>query len=830
MTQPIDEVFVEIEPDTRNFDRKLKQDTEAAYDRLQKSTDRVVKKITKSFDSAGREIERTFTSIERDGVVTTKVIEKAFDDAGDRIEKSFKLVSEAGVEAEELIAAVAKSAADSTADSFERAGERIEDAFREANRVALIKSKEIAHHAEQAADKIDSNAGLLNRSFSKVFETVVSLGSALVGLGAAAPTPAGLIAILATITAIGAAIGPVIALTGALADLVGLIGLIPAAGAAGAASIVAVTLAFQGFGDAIDAILKKDPEKIAEALKKLSPAARNVARDIQRALPAFERFQKSIQQAFFAPFVNTVEKLVKNLLPSLQSGLSKVAGAAGRQLNNLFDLFNQPDNIAVFNRIFATTAKIIDTIGPSIARVADSFIHLADAGLPFLETFSGKIADAGNKFAKFIENAIESGSFDEFVSDAVDTLKELVDLGKALGDLFVAMFANADDEGRDFIQVLTDAVQNLADFFKTAEGQESLQKFVDTVKQTGLAILAVVEVIQFLLSWNNAFINMWSDIIDAVKDAGIAIGSFFSDLWGDITDFFGDVVDFVSGVPDKIITFLSSLPGKISDFFKGVFDAALHAIGVGIGIVLFVITQLPGLIIDKIKALPGQIAEFFTNLWNTARDRTVEGGNKIVTWVQGLPGRIKSLLQSIGPTIANIFKSALESAKNFVVNGFNSIVNFISGVPNRIKNAFKATGGFLSDIAGSIAGAIKGFLNKAIDKINSGIADVDNVLPGSLPRIPRLAKGGVIDPRPGGTLAVLAEAGDREIATPEKLLRQILAEERGPGIVFEPGSVVVEFHGAAPSEAEAFRTGQAVGMGISDSLARRNVRTKVRAL
>jgi hypothetical protein len=50
------------------------------------------------------------------------------------------------------------------------------------------------------------------------------------------------------------------------------------------------------------------------------------------------------------------------------------------------------------------------------------------------------------------------------------------------------------------------------------------------------------------------------------------------------------------------------------------------------------------------------------------------------------------------------------------------------------------------------------------------------------------------------------------------------------GVVFGAGAVQVVFHGVVPSESEAFATGQAVGAGIADVIARRDARVSVGVL
>lgn len=118
--------------------------------------------------------------------------------------------------------------------------------------------------------------------------------------------------------------------------------------------------------------------------------------------------------------------------------------------------------------------------------------------------------------------------------------------------------------------------------------------------------------------------------------------------------------------------------------------------------------------------------------------------SNVVNWIKDIPGKLKDLGQ------------------NFAGAGKHLIGKFVDGM----KNAAGVIGG----IAGNVWDAVKKLLNKAIDKINSAL-EFTISLPGpdihiNPANIPHLAKGGIVKARPGGTLALLGEAGQDEMVTP----------------------------------------------------------------
>lgn len=822
MTQPIDRAFVEIEPDTRDFSRELNHDVEQAYDKVERQTALLAKKITTTFDAAGRKVERTFTSIAKDGKVTTTVLEKSFDAAGDKIERVFSAVSTEAVAAEELIATVAKVAADATGDSWERAGERIESAFREAQRVAAIESLRMRHNANQAADETTGRFTVLRTLFSAVTGAIGAMAKSIGGfIGDLAELPSGVIKLIAILGAIVALTGPIIALVGALADLVGLIGPLPAALGVLVAAILPLVFAFQGLGDAIKAVNDGDPKKIAEAMKNLAPAARSVVKEITGLNGVFERFRKNIQQSFFAPIVGDIGQTVRIILPSLQKGINGVADALGHIAENFLAFIQQTGVLKLLNQLFAGTADILNRLNVPLVNFLDTMLQLAVAGLPFIKRFAAAFGELLEKFGVFVSDSIKSGAFNDFVEQAIETTKKLLGLVGALGNLFGALFSNADDEGRDFIQTLTDMINDLADFFRSAEGQKVLQDFIDNIKVTVSVIKFLIAVFENSAVVVHAFIDTFKFAVKAIGQFFTAVGRLFAIIGEGIATGFGKVVDFFQKLPGRIMGFLSVLPGMIKDFFMFLLDSVLRQIGIGIGLIIVLFTEVPKRIIAAIQALPQLLSDMFHAAWQFATTVTQEGIARVISFVKSIPSRIGALVASVGAAVASFFTKIFDGGKSKAKNAFDAIVNFFKNLPSRL-------GSFVSDVGGKIAGVIKSMINHAINKINEGLAEVDKFVPGDLPRIPNLAKGAIVKAKPGGTIARLAEANQDEIVGPLKDVAKLFQGNDGTTITFGPGSVLVSFEGTVPTEQQAFQTGQAVGQGIITILARRDVRTNVR--
>lgn len=760
MTQPIDTAYVDIVARDKSLD-KMQKDIDKAFDKVDKAAKKDFEAIDGYADDAFREIDKHFQTMEKEAQKSFDAVKeaanKAFDDIDVEVDRSTKRTRRKF-----------REFSDEIDDTFEGIGARVGGTF------SNVFSKLGGHLSE-----IGGGIGLI--------------GSKLAGFAGGSPLIALILALVPAIVALAAA----------LSNLIGLVGVLPSGLGVLIAAIVPVVVAFQNFGDAVSALAEGDIEKIDEALKKLSPSARDVAREVAGLLPLLRSFQRAVQESFFFQIRGGFSQLVE-AFPKIISNFGTVATEMGRLTKRFIDFATSTGTIQTLNQLFATTARIISTLSGPIIRLFESITSSVGASLPFVERIAGAFGRALDAFSAFLNKSIETGAFDTFIEDAFTTVKELIDLVKALGGLLGTIFSGTEEAGHGLIVTLTDLTTRLDDFLKSAQGQDALKNLSDLAKLFGQALGAILTSIILLdTSWRIS-----------VKTLEL-LGRGFVDLISKIGDFFGKIPEKI----EEFKRFLAQVPAAIVQAVENAFTALLQTIGIQIGLVLFAIQVLP---------------------------------EKIVGFIGTIPQRIRDALASTGPSIMDIFRQAFDDATAFITTKFQEILAFIGSVPSRIAalgpvflqagknlitsfmNGFRAVGSFIGDIAGDIVGSVRSFLNKAIDKINSGIARIDAILPGDLGRIPRLAQGAVVGHRAGGTLAVVGEGREDEAVAPlsklEDMIKNVINSENGGGttINFGPASISISF-GSVPTEGEARTVGAAVGNSIADQLARRNVRAQVRA-
>lgn len=300
--------------------------------------------------------------------------------------------------------------------------------------------------------------------------------------------------------AIPVLISATVALTAALSNLIGLVPILVSGLSVLLAAIFPVVVAFQGFGDALSAVFARDPEKLAEAMKKLAPNARAVVTEFQKALPFFDQLRKSTQQSFFAPLKGVLTPVIKAIQGPLLAGFNAVAIAAGEFLKALLEIATTPAFSAFTGAIFQGAMSLFDTLSGPMVSLIVSLMNLAVAALPFFQNMVLALGRFLREFSGFINRSIADGSFQAFLQKAWETLQDIWGLVKALIDLFRVMFSGTEEGGRTFLELVTVAVQRLTEFFRSPDGQKALKAMVTLAQLFGAWLLAAAEIAIFLLN------------------------------------------------------------------------------------------------------------------------------------------------------------------------------------------------------------------------------------------------------------------------------------------------------------------------------------------
>lgn len=237
------------------------------------------------------------------------------------------------------------------------------------------------------------------------------------------------------------------------------------------------------------------------------------------------------------------------------------------------------------------------------------------------------------------------------------------------------------------------------------------------------AIAAVIAIIVLCIKY-------WDEIVAAVKKAVDAIVKWTTGLWNSIKDGVKKAWDFVTGILSTIGNWIKQkVIEPVAKFFTGLWDGFKNGASKAW---------------EGVKAVFSKVADFFGSIFSKAWEK------------------VKAVF-SVGGKI-------FDGIKDGIVNGFKTIVNaIIKGINKVVSIPFNA-------------------INKVLGRIRDieilGISPFTWVHTFTVPQIPLLARGGVVD---GATLAMIGEQGKEAVIPLENNLEWLdklagmLADKMGGG-------------------------------------------------
>jgi TP901 family phage tail tape measure protein len=170
---------------------------------------------------------------------------------------------------------------------------------------------------------------------------------------------------------------------------------------------------------------------------------------------------------------------------------------------------------------------------------------------------------------------------------------------------------------------------------------------------------------------------------------------------------------------------------------------------------------------------------WFQDAWNWAWGGIKAAAAAVWGWISG----------TLWPGIVGFFSTMGQAAINVwhvITGAFGAMWQLFLDWKQKVSNLFQAVGLFIAagieygrDKVRNAINAIIGFVNSAIGAINNVIAmanKVPGVNIGSVGSIPKLAGGGAVSPRPGGTPVIMGDGGQVEYGVPKSDMQDIIGK------------------------------------------------------
>ena len=267
-----------------------------------------------------------------------------------------------------------------------------------------------------------------------------------------------------------------------------------------------------------------------------------------------------------------------------------------------------------------------------------------------------------------------------------------------------------------------------------------------------VAVAAVAAGIVYLATQTTFFQDLWATLTKA-------IGNAWQFLWDNalkpVFDAIGAAFTFVyEQIIKPVMNGIFLLIGLWAALFEWLYKTAVEPILTKIGIgfehlVENVIDPATTFMEELFTAVGDAFKWVYENLIQPALDAVGEA----FVWVnENIIGPISKTIQDTIETVGQAFRDVFQGVSDFMRDTFNALVGIVKTPLNSIID----------------------LVNRAINGINSISVDIPDWVPEwggksfglNIPRIPRLADGGIVMPKPGGVLANIGEGGQAEAVIP----------------------------------------------------------------
>ena len=250
------------------------------------------------------------------------------------------------------------------------------------------------------------------------------------------------------------------------------------------------------------------------------------------------------------------------------------------------------------------------------------------------------------------------------------------------------------------------------------------------------------------------FLNIVAPIIDTV---GKIIMDFVETVLTPLWNAWENVFQSIMGLVSDFLKFVTPIFSTILDILGPVFELALTLLRGTFDMVFAAIRGIIELADKTICERVNNIREFFRNLGE---------------WMEGTFGfKWKNVFETV-KNVVKAFRDFMGPIINSLEVVFLGLTSFISGVfSNNWRRAWFGVRQIFEGIVSGLSHIFKAPLNFMIDGINKFLSGIGKIkipdwVPGvggkgfSIPRIPRLAKGGIVS---ASTIANIGEAGTEAV-------------------------------------------------------------------
>lgn len=486
-------------------------------------------------------------------------------------------------------------------------------------------------------------------------------------------------------------------------------------------------------------------------------------------IASLKNVQLTLGQAFL-PIYNAILPPLTTFMNALSKAISIIA-----QFTTA--LFGKPKSAKQQTESITSQTSAVSGLGDSLEDTADSANSAKKAikslaGFDEINTLNqsdGSTGGSGGSAGGIIDTPgldLGEGGFLSSVTEVSEKIQAFADkIKKCFGDLKNFIIQNK--------EVIISALAGIAAAFTTYFVMSNWATIIGGIQGAfsalgaaiggiSLPILAISALIGILVgnivylwqtneNFRSSVIEVWNSIKEFISMVLTDIGSILTSLWN----------KYGQTLLDNLKGFMESVQNIIVSIWESIIKP----------IITNALDMLTWLWDSHLKGVIEELGEFIMKLTNGA----LEIWNKFISPI------VDFLVKTLGPIFVTVFNYIVDSVGTAIavisdiakglLKVFGGIIDFLVGIfTGNWRKAWQGVRNIFKGIFDGLVSIAKWPLNMIIDLVNTAISGINsmikviNKVPGinisTVPKIPKLAKGGIID---SPTIAMVGEAGKEAV-------------------------------------------------------------------
>lgn len=604
-----------------------------------------------------------------------------------------------------------------------------------------------------------------------------------------------------------------------------------------------VSLGSYVLGDFVPSLVNSFSTNLAPAITDIVGFA---IKETGKNFELFGYITKDATENLIIPAIDTIKNIYMDMFEAIgdaweehgQPLIDKWTAAMDHvrsTLQNLYDSFFKP--------IVDKTTKTIQTLWnehlePVYRKFVDAVMEIGECLLQLYNEFLAPIIDwiVANivpVVRAWFERLIEH--FGRVVGFIADAIGGVIDVIKGLVQFITGVFTGDWEKAWEGIKNIFGGIWDIIVGIAQAAWEAIKYPFTEAGAFFGDIWNVIKGIFAGVAEWfGNLFASAW----EGIKYAWANVGQWFSDLWDGIVNVFSGVADWFTGIFTSAWEGIKRAWASVVEWFRNIWQGIVNIFSV----VSTWFTNIFTSAWNGIKNAWSGVTQWFSNIWSSISNTFSGVGNwfsekftaakngvhsafqSVGSWFGSRWSDIKNAFSSTGSWFSSTFSTAYTNTTNAFKNAKSGFANVWTNIKNgfgnvsgwfndtfsaawtKVKNVFSSGGKVFDGIKDGILSGLKAVINKLIEGINKVIAvpfnginsalssirsvSIAGVKPFSwlptisVPSIPKLAKGGIVD---RATLAMIGEQGKEAVvplenntAWMDKLVEKLTARTSGP--------------------------------------------------